>query len=103
MVRGKPRCDAHTKSESREQDKRRGTAYERGYNYRWQKYSKAFLARPENALCVECKKRGRVTAAECVDHITPASGDEQLFWDASNHQQLCIPCNSRKGNRQIDS
>lgn len=46
-------------------------------------------------LCRECKKHGRVTLAEEVDHIEPISfgGDP---WDETNLQPLCGPCHSRK-------
>lgn len=101
MVRGQARCPAHTKQQSKEQDKRRGTAQERGYTYRWQQYSKAFLSRPENALCKECEKRGRIVASECTDHIVPHNGSEELFWNPENHQGLCIKCNSAKGSRAV--
>ncbi len=51
---------------------------ERGYNYKWQKESKAFLRLPQNRLCCECKRRGRTAASEIVDHIIPHRGDKKL-------------------------
>lgn len=64
---------------------------ERGYGGRWQRERKAFLARPENVLCVMCKADGRTVAATVVDHITPHKGDEALMWDQGNWQALCKP------------
>lgn len=93
------RCEAHAKQNQREADRRRGSARERGYSSRWDRYSKWFLSQPDNALCVECFKHGKVKASECTDHIVPAEPDSEVFWDSDNHQALCIPCNSRKGNR----
>lgn len=92
-------CATHTKVAQQEDDKRRGSAAARGYNGKWQRYSKWFLKQPGNQLCrikgPRCKK-----LAECVDHITPpANPDDPLFWDSKNHQAACIPCNSWKGNR----
>lgn len=78
---------------------RRDSANTRGYNKRWQKASKQYLAL--NPLCVYCGKRGIVTAATCVDHIIPHKGDNRLFWDQSNWAASCIPCNSRKGDKEL--
>jgi 5-methylcytosine-specific restriction protein A len=72
----------------------RGTANERGYNYRWQVLSKQHLHR--NPLCEECKRRGVIKAATEVDHIKPHRGDQQLFWDQSNWQSLCDGCHNEK-------
>ena len=83
-------------------DKRRGTARQRGYTYRWDKYSRAFLARPENKFCKLHLDDGCNILAQCVDHIEPpSSANDPLFWDASNHQAACIHCNSVKGHRKI--
>ncbi len=68
-------------------DNRRGSANERGYTYRWQMASKAFL--DHHPLCVRCEAEGRSTPATVVDHITPHRGDRNLFWDARNWQPLC--------------
>lgn len=87
----------HKQRTQRPKDSRPNAA-KRGYNYRWQKASKAHLR--ANPLCVECLRDGITKAAECVDHTIPHKGDYKLFWDRSNWQSLCIPCNSRKGDKQ---
>ena len=69
---------------------RRKTA-ERGYGARWQRERKAFLAQPENVLCVMCKAEGRITAATVVDHKDAHRGDMEVFWDRSRWQPLCKP------------
>jgi phage terminase small subunit len=56
---------------------------ERGYGWRWQKASKAYLR--ANPFAVDWFKRhgGRVYAAEVVDHIIPHRGDRarsRTFW-----------------------
>ena len=79
-------------------DQARGTAAERGYNYRWQKYAHAFLA--DNPLCVSCKEANHIQVAQCVDHIVPHRGDERLFWDQSNHQALCLSCHGVKSAKE---
>ena len=47
-------------------------------------------------LCVECRKIGRVTEAEHIDHVIPHEGDPVLFWDPENLQGLCASCHSQK-------
>jgi 5-methylcytosine-specific restriction protein A len=84
-----------------EADKRRPTAQQRGYDSKWRKESRAFLARPENRLCAcGC---GRI--ADCVDHIIPHRGDRKLFWDRANWQPLASsPCHaSRKQSLERQS
>jgi 5-methylcytosine-specific restriction endonuclease McrA len=88
-------CQIARKAEA---DKRRPSASLRGYDSKWQRESKAYLARPENRLCAcGC---GRV--ANMVDHIIPHRGDMKLFWSRSNWQPLASsPChNSRKQSQE---
>lgn len=93
-------CNEHKHLE-KQRDRDRGTAFERGYNYRWRQYSKWFLKQPGNQLCKLKLDDGCKYIAECVDHIVPHNGNQQLFWDRNNHQSSCIHCNSVKGNRTV--
>lgn len=70
----------------------------RGYDGRWKKYARRFLA--ANPLCADPFKRhvGVVTPATQVDHITPHKGDRRLFWDPTNHQPLCASCGGYKSS-----
>ena len=93
-------CDA--KQAEQERDRRRGSSRQRGYTYRWEKYSKAFLSRPENKFCKLHIDDGCHVLAQCVDHIDPPDGpDDERFWDPANHQAACLRCNSKKGHRKI--
>ncbi len=76
----------------READDRRGNAASRGYDSKWQKASKAFLALPENRFC--CCGCGEL--ADCVDHREPHRGDQRLFWSRSNWQAMKRGHHSRK-------
>jgi len=87
-------CLEHKREAQRQQDKERGSANSRGYDRRWGKARKRFLA--EHPLCVECYREGKVVAATVVDHITPHKGNQDLFWDESNWQPLCKSCHDRK-------
>jgi len=81
-------------------DEQRGTAAERGYDRRWSKYRKAYLA--DYPLCVRCfeKTPPVIREATVVDHIVPHHGDYKLFWDPSNHQSLCDECHHIKTARE---
>ncbi len=93
IVQGKCPCSAH--NDNRTEQGRAGQAL---YGtHRWVKASKRWLS--DHPLCVECEKRGRVTAAEATDHIVPHRGDVELFWDVSNWQGLCVKCHGEKTGR----
>lgn len=85
-------CDEHTPRDTRQ------SAAARGYDYKWQKASKAFLC--QNPWCIECKKKNKRVPATLVDHIIPHKGNKQLFWDRSNWQGLCEPCHNIKTARE---
>lgn len=87
-------CPTHKKQD----DLRRGSAVERGYDARWRKARTHFLT--QNPLCVHCLKEGRVTAATVVDHIKPHKGNRILFWDRTNWQALCKKHHDQKTARE---
>lgn len=60
------------------------------YDARWREVRKLWL--DAHPLCVMCEEKGKVTAAEVVDHIIPHKGDQKLFWDSNNFQSLCKSC-----------
>jgi 5-methylcytosine-specific restriction enzyme A len=73
-------------------DRHRPNAMQRGYDGKWQKESKAFLALPGNERCAcGCGRR-----ADMVDHKVAHKGDMKLFWDRANWQPMRLGCNSRK-------
>lgn len=74
----------------RSYDKQRGTRTQRGYDNRWLRARRRYLA--ANPLCRLCQQVGRTTAATVVDHVVPHRGDRALFWDESNWQPLCKEC-----------
>ena len=82
-----------TRTKKREPELR-GTATQRGYTKRWTRAAAVYRA--ENPVCVICEEAGRVTPSECVDHVRPHKGDEDLFWDERNWQALCHSCHSVK-------
>lgn len=87
-------CPDHLKQSQQQIDRKRGTAVERGYDYRWSKARTIYLR--EHPLCVKCLAEGRVVAGTVVDHIIPHRGDYQLMWDTSNWQSLCVFHHARK-------
>jgi 5-methylcytosine-specific restriction enzyme A len=100
MAKRPPRHEptyAGTTTTKERHDRKRGTASQRGYTSRWRRAAKKFLQL--NPLCEECRRQGRLVAAEEVDHIKPHRGDHQLFWDSDNWQALCKPCHLSKTAR----
>ena len=103
------RCATHRTASAREDNQRRGTAQERGYDYRWSQVSKAHLR--QYPLCGmkaddtfkgwrgECFEQRRTRAATCTDHIIPVSKQPELMFDPRNHQSLCGSCNVLKAQR----
>ena len=88
---------AFTAISRRDHDRTRGSASERGYGWRWQQYTRGFLA--DNYACA-C---GCQMPATLVDHIVPINGPEDdLFWDERNHQALTRDCHNRKTKRADD-
>ena len=82
-----------------ESDKRRGSAASRGYDRHWQLRRARKLK--EEPLCRICKEvRGRIVAAETVDHIRPKAKGGSDDWH--NLQSLCFHDNSAKGDRDND-
>lgn len=81
-------CKDHAQ-ESYAYDKKRANSNDRGYNSRWRRYRKYFLM--QHPVCVRC---GRL--ATVVDHIIPHKGNQDLFWQQSNHQALCKLCHDKK-------
>jgi len=87
-------CVLHKREHQSKQDKRRGSSTRRGYNYKWQKASKAYLGR--HPLCAHHEKKKRIVPATIVDHIVAHKGDMNLFWDENNWQGLCKVCHDIK-------
>lgn len=67
------------------------------HSARWTRLARSFLM--AHPLCEECRRQGRLTAAQCVDHIVPMPICRDYFYDVSNLQALCNDCNLAKGNR----
>lgn len=86
------RCEAHRKQRWQQQDERRGTSTERGYDATWRKLRLWFLQR--NPLCAECSKRGRIRPAAEVHHIRTIAEAPELRLDPDNLMALCKPCHS---------
>ncbi|AVA21189.1 hypothetical protein NXC24_CH01533 [Rhizobium sp. NXC24] len=92
------KCDCRQKAAAARQkanDARRGSAASRGYDSKWSRESKAWLASLGEPLCA-C---GCGRHADMVDHRIAPKGDMKLFWDRSNWQPFAGVCNRRKAIR----
>lgn len=71
----------------------RTSRHERGYGTAWDKLRQRILTRDKH-LCQPCKAKGRLTAANQVDHILPkAKGGTD---EADNLQTICSECHTAK-------
>lgn len=86
-------CEDHKKK-----DDRRLNSYQRGYDNKWSKSSRAFLSR--HPFCVHCLREKTYTLATEVDHVIPHRGDKELFWDVENWQPLCHEHHSKKTQQE---
>lgn len=91
-------CSTHKKDYAKRRDQYRGSSAERGYDARWRKARRWFLAR--NPLCMDCNHQGLLKEATVVDHITPHKGNHRLFWDEDNWQPLCKKHHDQKTVRE---
>lgn len=99
---------------SRRTEESRGSAAERGYDWRWAQYALRFRERhprcgdtepgayPSNAS--RCRREGRVTGVigkgkGVVHHIRGHQGPEDPeFWNPLNHESLCPACHNAVTN-----
>ena len=79
-------------------DRARPSASRRGYNARWRRARRRFLA--EHPLCETCRMTGRLERSTVVDHVVPHRGDPVLFWDEGNWAPACKPCHDAKTARE---
>ncbi|WP_428665048.1 HNH endonuclease [Reyranella sp.] len=90
-----PRAEAERRRKAL-YDRQRPSARKRGYDARWERESKEFLAQPGNEFCAcGCGRR-----ADMVDHRVAHKGDPRLFWDRANWQPMARQCNSAKAARE---
>ena len=74
----------------------RPSARARGYDRAYEQLRKEFLSDPENRLCVECVKLGRLVLATEADHIISVRDRPDLRLEKENLQPLCKRHHSRK-------
>lgn len=95
-ITGGGRCDRHRRLMERADRVERGTSADRGYDRRWRKLRRTFLA--AHPVCKHHLEAtpSRVVPATVVDHIVPHRGDDRLRLDWDNLQALCKRCHDSK-------
>lgn len=81
-------------------DEKRGSARERGYDTKWDKFREWFMQQPGNQYCHRCFKQGEIVKAEVVHHIIPVSERPDLRLVSSNCQSLCRECHEKVHGRR---
>lgn len=95
MLTESGRCPKH------QHDRQRGSSTARGYDYRWQQASKAFLRLHPLCQCEGCQEGAlRVRASTVVDHKIPHRSDPVLMWDQNNWQSMAKECHDSKTARE---
>ncbi len=83
------------RQQHRQYDRRRGKTAERGYDADWRKVA-VLRRRLDHCLCQRCRKEGRSTLSNLVDHIVPVHVRPDLRLDLDNTQVLCASCHGKK-------
>jgi 5-methylcytosine-specific restriction endonuclease McrA len=65
---------------------------------KWKKF-RAHVLKTYGRQCMAC---GTTKGAMQIDHIKPKSVYKSLWYEITNMQVLCRPCNFKKGRREID-
>lgn len=92
------RCHDCRRLQWAEQDRRRGTSTERGYDRTWRGIRDWFLRR--NPTCNRCEENGRIIPATEVHHKIPkASGGSD---DIENLEALCHACHSAETMKELN-
>ncbi len=86
------RCAAH----SRQHERERGTAAQRGYDARWRRARDEYLR--EHPWCVDCQAEGQLVPATEVDHVIPLRFGGAN--EPSNYAARCKRHHSAKTMRQ---
>lgn len=81
------RCGPSRARQRRDYDRQRGSSTERGYDYRWQRFRKLYLAM--YPLCCDCMEHGVVTAATDIHHKAKLREYPELKYDNDNLMALC--------------
>lgn len=115
LVKESGYCETHAKKRQKAADEKRGSSNDRGYGYKWQIESKAFLQLNPLCVCPECLSNPhKQLLANVVDHIKPHKLKEakqsknpllikeaqRLFWSRSNWQAMNKLCHDKKTARE---
>ena len=88
-------CEKHRKHMNKQRDMNRGTPAQRGYDYKWSKFRRKYLAK--YPLCMDCEERDEVTLATEVHHERSILEYPELKYAESNLKALCEICHARRG------
>lgn len=83
------RCEKHAKQEQQRYDKQRGSAADRGYDSRWQRFREIYMR--SHPLCVMCEDKGYIVKADLIHHIRPLDQGGEKYAD-NNLMSVCNAC-----------
>lgn len=86
-------CGPRARHYHSEQDDRRGTSTQRGYDAKWQRVRAIVMA--AQPLCAHCAERGLTVLAVDIHHVIPIRVDAGRRLDLSNLVGLCRSCHAQ--------
>lgn len=98
-------CEEHRRPARRQYDKqtdaRRGSARQRGYDSKWEKFRNWFLSQPGNQICHRCLElRGEIVKAKVVHHIELVHERPDLRLHPENCMPVCFQCHEEIHGRR---
>jgi 5-methylcytosine-specific restriction enzyme A len=89
-------CDCRQKERARN-DRERGTAAQRGYDWQWSQFTKRYKA--ANPLCRDCQVKGTTRPAEHVHHVRKLRDYPEHKYDETWLMPLCEGCHATRTAR----
>jgi len=100
LVQKTSRCPEHTTDARRQADKYRGSAASRGYDWKWQKFRKRYLAKHPICECRRCMGENIVRPADTIHHIVRLADRPDLKYAVSNLVAMARACHEVEEGRK---
>jgi 5-methylcytosine-specific restriction protein A len=93
-------CATHELATRKANDATRRARDNEHYDYTWRRLRDAYLRQHPLCECDDCKRDGRITPAQVVDHIVPVNAAPERRLDWSNLRAMSKRCHDRHTARE---